>query len=85
VSVLDPLLFLIYINDVDGPMCSKVLTFEDDTKVYSVSSNAKDSDRLQQDLRNVCRWPQDWQMLFNVNKCKIMHIGFSNSEAKCMK
>ena len=39
-------------------------------------------DRLQQDLRNLCNWSQDWQMLFNVDKCKIMHIGYNNGKAK---
>ena len=77
-----PLLFLIYINDLDDSICSKVLKFADDTKVFSVVSNAHDIDRLQQDLRNLCNWSRDWQMLFNVDKCKIMHIGYNNGKTK---
>ena len=81
---MGPLLFLIYIYiyDLDDSICSKVLKFADDTKVFSVVSNANDTDRLQQDLRNLCNWSQDWQMLFNVDKCKIMHIGYNNGKAK---
>jgi len=58
-SVLGPLLFLIYINDLDDSVCSKVLKFADDTKVFNVVSNANDIDRLKQDLRSLCKWSQD--------------------------
>jgi ribonuclease P/MRP protein subunit RPP40 len=75
-------LFLIYINDLDDSVYSKVLKFADDTKLFSVVSNANDIDKLQMDLRNLCNWSQDWQMLFNVDKCKIMHLGYNNSRAK---
>jgi len=60
--------------------------FADDTKLFSVVSlsNANDIDMLQTDLRHLCRpnWSQDWQMLFNVDKCMVMHIGHSNYKAK---
>ena len=36
---------------------------------------------LQNDLRNLCKWSQDWLMLFNVDKCKVMHIGNNNIKA----
>jgi len=72
-SVLGPLLFLIYINDLDDSVCSRVLKFADDTKLFSVVSNANDIDRLQADLRHLCNWSQDWQMLFNVDKCGQAH------------
>ncbi len=80
-SVLGPLLFLIYINDIDDSVCSKLLKFADHTKVFSVVSTKNDIDRLQQDLLNLCNWSQDWLMLFNVDKCKVMHIGLNNSKA----
>jgi len=41
-SVLGPLLFLIYINDLDDSVCSGVLKFAEDTKLFSVLSNAND-------------------------------------------
>ena len=76
-SVLGPLLFLIYINDIDDSVCNNLLKFADDTKVYSVVSNRKEINKLQQDLHNLCNWSQDWLILFNVDKCKVMHIGFN--------
>ena len=33
---------------------------------------------LQEDINNLIRWSQDWQMLFNVDKCKVMHFGRTN-------
>jgi len=51
--VLGPLLFLVYINDIDDSLCAKLLKFADDTKVFSVVSTKNDIDRLQIDLINL--------------------------------
>ena len=32
------------------------------------------------DLRNLILWSKEWQMLFNVDKCKVMHLGYNNHE-----
>ena len=40
-----------------------------------------DIDRLQNDLLNLGKWSQDWLMLFNVDKCKGMHIGLNDNKA----
>jgi len=80
-SVLGPLLFLIYINDIDDSVCSNLLKFADDTKVFSVVHTKNDIDRLQKDLLNLGNWSQDWLMLFNVDKCKVMHLGINNNKA----
>ncbi|MGE5822000.1 MAG: RNA-directed DNA polymerase [Nitrososphaerota archaeon] len=81
-SVLGPLLFLIYINDIDDLVSTNLLKFADDTKVFSVVADKTDIDRLQKDLVNLCKWSKDWLMLFNVDKCKVMHIGLGNGMAK---
>src|SRR5664279_68235 len=81
-SVLGPLLFLIYINDIDEAISTNILKFADDTKVYGVVASQSDIDKLQGDLRNLCKWSKDWLMLFNIEKCKIMHIGYNNKHAE---
>jgi hypothetical protein len=69
-SVLGPLLFLIYINDIDDSICSNLLKFADDTKVFRVVQTKNDIDKLQNDLWNLGKWSQERLMLFNVDKCK---------------
>lgn len=48
--MLGPLLFVIYINDIDGSVACRILKFADDTKIYSSVGSAKDIDNLQSDL-----------------------------------
>ena len=76
VSILGPLLFIVYINDLDEKMTSTVLKFADDTKI---SSNSQQE--LQRDLDTAVEWAQTWQMQFNTNKCKVMHVGHRNERA----
>ena len=52
--------------------------FADDTKIFAdVSSNAG-VESLQTDLHNATEWSQKWQLPFNVNKCKVLHVGKRN-------
>ena len=75
-SVLGPILFLIYINDLEDDISSKVLKFADDTKVI----NDTDKQSLQDDLDKLVKWSEKWQMLFNFGKCKCIHIGLGNMD-----
>ena len=86
-SVLGPVLFLIFINDLPLKVLSPLSLFADDSKIFTriVSSENEDKvyentgkDVLQQDLANVLEWAKKWKMEFNVDKCKIMHIGNKN-------
>ena len=80
-SVLGPLLCVIYINDIDDCIVNKLSKFADDTKLLGVVSNAEQIDSLRKDLCNLYSWSQDWLMLFNVEKCHVIHFGSSNMKA----
>ena len=79
-SVLGPILFLIYINDLEDDIFSKVLKFADDTKVFRKVTNDTDKQSLQDDLDKLVKWSEKWQILFNFGKCKCLHIGHGNMD-----
>ena len=73
-SVLGPILFLIYINDLPDKTRSKVRLFADDTAIYLAVSNLEDAQILQQDLDHLHLLELDWDMEFNPSKCVVIHI-----------
>ena len=77
-SVLGPKLFLIFINDLDDDLSSKVLKFADDTKVFRTIQTDADKETLQDELTKLVKWSDKFQMLFNFGKCKRIHIGHCN-------
>ena len=79
-SVLGPILFLMYINDLEDEISSKVLSFADDTKVFTKVSNVIDKQSLQVDLDKLVKWSEKWQMLLHFGKCKCTHIGHGNMD-----
>jgi hypothetical protein len=83
-SVLGPLLFTIFINDLDLAVTDMEMLnkFADDTKVGRVIESDDDRKGLQQALDRLIDWSQKWGMMFNVRKCKVMHIGRRNERAE---
>ena len=81
-SVLGPLLFLIYINDLDEDVSTttKILKFADDSKMFGTANNTSEHDIIQKDLNALETWTDRWQMEFNVTKCKVMHLGSHNND-----
>ena len=77
-SVLGPILFIIYINDIDENIACRISKFADDTKI--ANSVCSESQRLciQRDLNTLIKWSEDWQMSFNIDKCHVLHIGSHN-------
>ena len=75
-------LFLIFINDLDKGLKRCVLKFADDTKMFHGISGVQDWDTLQRDQISPHKWSEDWQMQFNVDKCKVTHTGKCNLEFK---
>ena len=79
-SVLGPLLFIIFINDLELQIINTVLKFADDTKVFGTVIDEDDRAVLQEDLQKLSEWADSWQMEFNVEKCKVMHFGSRNNK-----
>ena len=77
-SVLGPLLFLIYINDLDCGIVSKISKFADDTKLGGKVLTTNDCEAIQRDLDNLSTWSDKWLLNFNGAKCKVMHVGYNN-------
>jgi hypothetical protein len=73
-TVLGPLLFSVYINDLlIGDFDSNVVAFADDIKVYGV-----DPTSVQNDILCINKWCSLNDMSLNIQKCKVLHFGSSN-------
>jgi len=73
-SVLGPILFLIYINDLPDDISAKVRLFADDTAAYLAVSSLHDASVLQRDMDKLQLWERSWDMEFNPSKCTVLHI-----------
>ena len=67
-SVLGPILFLVYINDLEEGVTGNILKFADDTKLFRKTKEIGDKQKLQDDIDKLVRWSEKWQMLFNFGK-----------------
>ena len=76
-SVLGPILFLLYINDLPDSIKNAVLLFADDLKMVAKSSTKEIN---QQDINSLVSWQEKWLLKFNTkdNKCKVLHAGKNN-------
>ena len=74
-SVLGPLLFLVYINDLPDILQIPCLIYADDVKLWTVGNTDEDCDRLQHQLDRLWSWTEQWKMPINLQKCCYMHIG----------
>ena len=64
---------LLYINDLEEEVTGKTLEFADDTKLFRETKEVGDKQKLQDDIDNLVRWSEKWQMLFNCGKWKCLH------------
>ena len=74
-SVLGPLLFLIYINDIPERISSSTYLFADDMKFLNTLSSFSDSELLSSDISSLMDWCDEWSLNLNMSKC--VHITFS--------
>ena len=70
-SILGPLLFLIYINDLPNELKSNAKLFADNTSLFTIVKDETESANiLSNDLSEISKWAYDWKMLFNLNPSK---------------
>jgi len=67
-TVLSPLLFLLYLNDITADIKSDIQLFADDYILYRTISSPHDRTILQEDINILHSWTKTWQMQFNSNK-----------------
>jgi len=74
-SILGPLLFLLYINDLPSSATnSTVALFADDSKCFKEIRNTDDCVKLQYDITSMYNWSTTWRLYFNLSKCKVLRL-----------
>ena len=75
-TVLGPLLFLLYINDIGDKLSqgTKIRLFADDCLIYRDIKNQQDCQTLQKDLSGLEKWSISWKMHFNPTKCYVLQV-----------
>src|SRR5215470_17331524 len=73
-SVLGPLLFLIFVNDITNVVTSDIKLFADDTVLFRRIRSQADQEILQTDLSNIVKWCETNKMSLNIDKCKYLKI-----------
>ena len=71
-TILGPILFLLYINDISENVSSHTKMFADDTKLYNTIHSIADCEILQADLDKLSNWAKKWLLKFNVDKCVVL-------------
>ncbi len=80
-SVLGPVLFAIYINDLEDSfedVVTIIKKFADDTKLAQQITSDNDRALLQTCLDRLWEWGEKWGMSFNISKCHVLHLGRCN-------
>ena len=83
-SILGPLLFLIFINDLpDSTHSSSLLLYADDAKCFRPIASSTDHHLLQDDLNSLFNWSLKWRLCFNTSKCALLRLtsGYSSSQS----
>ena len=78
-SDLGQLLFLIFINDFEYGI-SGILKFADDTKLMGKVGKVDEIEKLRDNFKKLGAWSTEWQMVFNADKCKVLHFGHNNGQ-----
>ena len=80
-SILDPLLFIVYVNDIQETVNhSHCYLFADDAKLLKVINSTSDHNELQDDLSAISSWCKQWNLTLNSNKCSAVHFSPQSSQ-----
>ena len=78
-SVLDPLLFLIYINDLPENLSCNSKMYADDSKLFGIMDQDQlNGANLQFNIDNLVRWCSNWSLDLKFKKCGVMHYRAEN-------
>ena len=84
-SVLGPLLFVIFINDLPTQVKSDLFLFADDTKIFRNIRSEDDRETLQKDINTMLEWANKWQLEFHPDKCVSMSINNKEDQPRMYK
>ena len=79
-SVLGPVLFSWFVNDIPSLLDNRVTMYADDTKLHGALTHPDTPLQLQRDLVKLEDWAKTMQMKFHPSKCKVMHLGNTNPD-----
>ena len=84
-SILGPLLFVIFINDLPTQVKSDLFLFADDTKIFQNIRSEDDRETLQKDINTMLEWANKWQLEFHPDKCVSMSINNKEDQPRTYK
>ena len=76
-SILGPLLFVLFINDMPQVASHFCKLYADDSKLIGVIRSNRDIEKLQKDLDSLVEWASEWKMRFNISKCKSLEFRYN--------
>jgi len=76
-SVLGPVLFIVFVNDLDVNVKGKIFKFADDAKIVGRVGSKEGIYMLREDMVTLFKWSENWQMMFNVSMCSVVGMGFN--------
>ena len=80
-TVLGPLMFLLYVNDMGDVLKHlDLVLYADDSKIFKSVVNDNDFNDMTSDISNFEKWVSDWQLKVNSEKCELLPIGNNNKK-----